>query len=197
MAHTSIIPGTVIASRRGYRSQAEPVFSSHRYRVTEERVSYPDGDRTVHRRFWYEDRVNVFTTTKEVETRFTTVELQDGTKVEFDTNYHHMMRGEAVHVAVHYILGRQFVDLFHDKRMSFPSSDVVRFADPDRRAPLILGLVVAGGLLWYGRDEWASVINGAYAGVALYACLHVRRTYGETRIRLMRAMTARKLKKAV
>ena len=38
MAHTSIIPGTVIASRRGYRSQAEPVFSSHRYRVTEERV---------------------------------------------------------------------------------------------------------------------------------------------------------------
>ena len=197
MAHTCIIRGTVSGSRRGYRRQAEPIFSSDRYRVTEERTSYPDGDRKVDTSTWHENRMNVSMTTKEVETRYTTIELQDGRTVEIDTNHHHMMRGETVHVAVHHILGRQYVDLFHDKRKTFSASDRVQFADPDKRAPLILGLVVAGGSLWFGRDDLFSVTTGAYAGVGLYVFMHVRRTYGEQRIRLMRALTARKLKKTV
>ncbi len=197
MAYTRITPATVTDTRRGFKQQPKPLFTPGRYRVTEERTSYRDGQRRVETDFWYEDRVSVFMSEETVEARYTIVKLPDGSTIEIETPFSTLWQGDPVHVAVHRIMGRQFTDLFDDKRQDWLTHIYYRFPEHGKTLPVLVGISIAGALIWSGHERWHALGIGCYCAVGFFVFLHARRLYGDHRLPMMRWFAKRKIKKAL
>jgi hypothetical protein len=183
---TSIIPGTVVDRKQGYRRQPAYIFHEKRYDVY-------GGDG--HYRY-SENRHYGSTYHESVPTTYATIELPSSKTITFDLGGTTIFRGDPVHVIEHRVLGRRVHDLYEDKYgiMSVWGDDPFRY-DINRNWAIAFAAVV--GLICYYLDIeiWHAIGYGCYSGIGFFVLLHAIRACGSRTLGFLRWKTRRELRR--